>query len=127
MLSKTSLLSRLINYTKSWQISTKLTIMYATIIALLLGFTCVATVVGMYFVIYHQAEMEMSFSIKNAMEKRNDPEFMAQADEEKLKDIPDEILLPGVVLRVEDSKGNIVYDNDRHFVPACPDRYTSTV
>ncbi|WP_297569278.1 ATP-binding protein [uncultured Anaerovibrio sp.] len=117
MLSKTSLLSRLINYTKSWQISTKLTIMYATVIALLLGFTCVATVVGMYFVIYHQAEMEMSFSIKNAMEKRNDPEFMAQADEEKLKDIPDEILLPGVVLRVEDSKGNIIYDNDRHFVP----------
>ena len=110
-------MSRFVRYTRSWQISTKLTIMYASVIALLLGITCAATVVWMYFVIYHQAEMEMNFSIKRAMEKMNDPVYMAQTDSEKMEDIPDEILMPGVVLRVEDSKGNIVYDNDRHFIP----------
>jgi len=120
MWSKTkdkSLLGRIFERTKYWQISTRLTLMYATVITLLMGATVIATVGGMFFVIYHQAEMEMKISIDHAMAKMHDPVFMAQDNSEKVRDIPDEILMPGVVLRIEDSQGNIVYDNDKHFIP----------
>ena len=116
MSSKTNIWSRLIDRTRHWQISTRLTIMYATVIALLLACTSIATVVGMYFVIYHQAEREMQISISNATKRMEDPEYMANAPN-KVQNISEDILLPGVVLRVENSQGDIVYDNDRHFAP----------
>lgn len=116
MSSRTSVWSRLINRTRHWQISTRLTIMYGLIIALLLACTSIATVVGMYFVIYHQAEMEMKISIDHAVKRLDDADFIAHAHE-RVQEISEDVLMPGVVLRIEDKDGNIVYDNDKHFSP----------
>ncbi|MCR5176544.1 MAG: HAMP domain-containing protein [Anaerovibrio sp.] len=100
------------------QISTRLTIVYATVIAVLLLCTSLATILGMYYVIYHQAEVEMDISIDNAMRRRNDPLYMALvSDADKLRDLSEDILLPGVVLRIEDEDGNLIYDSDKHFSP----------
>ncbi|ORU01043.1 Osmosensitive K+ channel histidine kinase KdpD [Anaerovibrio sp. JC8] len=114
MSSKTSLWKRIINYPKQWEISTRLTLMYAAVITILLGCACVASVVGMYYVIYHQAEMEMTISVEIALDKIQDPNFMTQAAQ-KPHEATEEVLLPGVVLRVLNEDGKVVYDTDKHF------------
>lgn len=113
MSSKTSLWKRIIN-PKEWEISTRLTLVYAAVITILLGCACLASVMGMYYIIYHQAETEMTISVGIALDKMNDPQFMSQA-EEKPHEATEEVLLPGVVLRVADESGNIIYDTDKHF------------
>lgn len=114
MSSKTSLWKRIINYPKQWEISIRLTLIYTAVITILLGCACMASVIGMYYIIYHQAETEMTISVEIALDKMNDPQFMSQAAE-KPHEATEEVLLPGVVLRVADENGNIVYDTDRHF------------
>ena len=56
----------------------------------------------------------MTISVEIALDKMNDPQFMSQA-EEKPHEATEEVLLPGVVLRVADEDGKIVYDTDKHF------------
>jgi len=81
---------------------------------MLLAGASMATVIGMYYVIYHQAEMEMNISIDIALKKMDDQNFMNQA-ELAPREASDEVLLPGVVLRVENEEGKLVYDSDKHF------------
>ena len=63
MSSKTSLWKRIINYPKQWQISTRLTLIYAAVVTILLGGACMASVIGIYYIINHYAETEMTISV----------------------------------------------------------------
>lgn len=96
---------------KYLRISTKITCMYALILALLLTVIDIITIAGMHFILYHQAEREIQFSIEKTKEKLAagipfTPEFWR-----------DEPVLAGVVLRITDEYGNTILENDAGFPP----------
>ena len=91
------------------RISTKLTLIYAAILCCILLLTSIMTVAGLYFVLYHQASIELEISTKRTLSQlergqRFDPGFLQ-----------DEPLMPGVVLRVTDDDGKIIFDNAVHY------------
>ena len=93
------------------RISTKITCLYALILAIVLSITSIITIIGVHFIFYHQAEREMEFSIRKTTEKVEQgfpftPGFWR-----------DEPVLPGVVLRITDESGMTVLENDSHFPP----------
>ena len=91
------------------KISMKITLIYAAILFVVLLVTSVITGAGVYFSFYHQAEMEMDISMHNVMEKVNHGELFSP---DFWRDDP---LLPGVVLRVTDIAGRVVFENDTHY------------
>ena len=69
------------------------------------------TVAGLYFVLYHQAGIEMEISTRqtlSCLERGNT--FDSEA-------FCDDVLMPGVILRVIDDSGRVLYDNAAHFPP----------
>ena len=91
-------------------ISTKLTLIYAAILCCILMLTSLLTAVGIYFSLYHQAEVELEISIEHVLDELQrgapvfDPGFMRT-----------EPLLPGVVLRVTDENGKVIFDTMPHY------------
>ena len=153
---------------RTLRISTKLTLVSAAILCSVLAFTSILTTVGIYFSVYHQAEIEMQVSIHHTLsrlgedvevisgdigapppappkdeeadrskmendrrvpppfpgEKPGDgegmPEHMGDRPENHTVDfdramLQEDTVLPGVVLRVTDDDGNIVFDNAAHY------------
>ncbi len=120
---------------KHLRISTKLMLINAAILISVLLLTSFLTVVGLYVSIYHQAEVEISHSIDSSLaaiddaSKMSDDEFPPLLSQQQERDIiernPDWVppprfthiirkhgaISPGVVLRIEDESGRIVYDN----------------
>ena len=93
------------------RISTKITCLYALILALLLTVIDIITIAGVNIILYRQAEREIQFSITKTTEKVAagipfNPEFWR-----------DEPVLAGVVLRITDESGNVVLENDARFPP----------
>lgn len=99
--------------------STRLTLIYAILFSLLLVAINIFTLSGFYFVLYHQAEVEIDISTKRTMQNieklainsfseigRND-KYGAEAEDDDRKG-----LLPGVVLRVFDTDSNMLYDSN---------------
>ena len=93
------------------QISTKITCFYAAMLLLVLLLTSGLTGLGVFFSFYHQAEVELEISMNHVLK------VMEQG---RLIDMDfgrDDIVLPGVVLRIVDNQGKIVYENDVHYPP----------
>ena len=62
---------------RTLRISTKLTLVSAAVLFSVLLVTSLLTVVGIYFSVYHQAEIEMQMSIHHTLEKLNDAAAIA--------------------------------------------------
>ncbi|BAL84098.1 putative two-component system sensor histidine kinase [Selenomonas ruminantium subsp. lactilytica TAM6421] len=91
------------------QISTKITCFYAAVLLLVLILTSTLTGLGVFFSFYHQAEVELEMSMNHVLEvleqgRSIDSDFGR-----------DDIVWPGVVLRITDMTGQIVYENDSRF------------
>jgi len=92
-------------------ISLKLTFIYASILSCIMILTSLFTLAGLYYVLYHQAEMEIQGSSDRFIE-------LMEAGMMPLGPglIHEDILMPGVVLRVKDMKnGNIIFDSAEHY------------
>lgn len=101
-----SLWLRMSSALKNMRISTKLSLVYAAIIAVLLLTTSSCTIVGVYYALYHQAETEVRISTNVVRKQMSDPKRQG-------KDISDGIdLVPGVILKITDGQGNLVHDSD---------------
>lgn len=91
------------------RISTKITILYAAILMVVLILSSVVTGLGVYFSFYHQAEVEIGMSMQHLVEdfssgRAQNPAFWRKSP-----------VMPGVVLRVTDLTGQMVYQNDDHY------------
>ncbi|MCR5757314.1 MAG: HAMP domain-containing protein [Selenomonas sp.] len=93
------------------QISTKITCFYAAVLLLVLILTSVLTGLGVYFSFYHQAEVELEISMNHVLD------VLEQGRSIDIDFGRDDVVLPGVVLRIIDGRGKIVYENDMHYPP----------
>ena len=96
---------------RNLRISTKLTLIYAAILCSILLFTSFMTVAGLYFVLYHQAGIEMEISTRQTLSCLDRGNTF---DSEAFRD---DVLMPGVILRVTDESGRIIFDTAAHFPP----------
>ena len=88
------------------RISTKITCFYAAVLLLILILTTLLTGLGVYFSFYHQAEVELDISMNHVLKRIDQgtpigPEVLGE-----------DSVLPGVVLRITDLTGQVVYEND---------------
>jgi len=101
----------MLNRLRYAQISTKITCFYAAVLLLVLLLTSGLTGLGVFFSFYHQAEVELEISMNHVLK------VMEQGRSIDMDFGRDDIVLPGVVLRIVDSRGKIVYENDVHYPP----------
>ncbi len=99
----------MLNRLRYARISTKITCFYAAVLLLVLILTSTLTGLGVYFSFYHQAEVELEISMHHVLQRMDQgmpmgPEFWG-----------DDQVMPGVVLRVTDLTGQVVYENDAHY------------
>ncbi len=123
----------------SLRVSTRLTLVNAAILICILLLTSFLTIVGIYFAIYHQAEVELEGSITRTKESvartaqlppnKLPPPPSPQQRQERLARNPDwepppifiiqlyrdSALTPGVVLRVTDDKNKKLFDSADHY------------
>ena len=97
------------NVLRNARISTKITAVYAVILFMLLAVGISAMALGVYYAFYHQAEIAIDLSEQQTVAKL---EAGADFTPSFWNDDP---VLPGVVLRVTDITGRIVFENDSHF------------
>lgn len=105
------LLKRKLRCVRHPSISMKITGFYAAIFLVLLLLSSMVLAVGIYVSFYHEAEIAIRISkelLAEVMEGSRADFASAFSDE-----LP---ALPGVIVRVVDEKGNLVYDNDRRFL-----------
>ena len=93
------------------QISTKITCFYAAVLLLVLILTSALTGLGVYFSFYHQAEVELEISMNRVLDSLEQGRIIG-SDFGR-----DDMVLPGVVLRITDNAGKVVYENDSHYPP----------
>ena len=99
-------LRRLITKQRHFHISTKITLIYALAFFLIMAITSVITGLGVYVSLYRSAEKSLQISIRQTITKmQSDENFSVMFSAE-------EPLLPGVVLRITDITGAIVWEND---------------
>ena len=99
----------MLNRLRYARISTKITCFYAAVLLLVLILTSVLTGLGVYFSFYHQAEVELEISMNHVLQRMDQgmpigPEVLG-----------DDPVMPGVVLRITDLTGQVVYENDSHY------------
>lgn len=108
------MLSKLKNYLdlyihtriKYLPISLKLAFIYSIMLCLILFITLSSTLIGIHYVLYHEAEVSITLSV-NYIEKKANNEDVSNL----LQDVKSSALMPGVVMRVTDSNDNIIYDS----------------
>ncbi len=123
----------------SLRISTRLTLVNAAILICILLLTSLLTIPGIYFALYHQAEVDLESSVERSLasakataelppDKLPSP-LSPQQQQERLARDPDwepppafvvqlyrdGALTPGVVLRVTDDTGKKVFDSAGHY------------
>ncbi|BEU88605.1 hypothetical protein TAMA11512_20690 [Selenomonas sp. TAMA-11512] len=104
-------------------ISVRLTVVYAGLLAIVLLFTSMVSIFGIYFSLYHQAEIEMEVSTRRVIENiRGGTQVYDESAKDFRKRMPiayalyrDDILMPGVVLRITDENENIIFETDSHY------------
>ena len=99
----------MLNRLRYARISTKITCFYASVLLLVLILTSALTGLGVYFSFYHQAEVELEISMDHVLQRMDQgmpigPEMLG-----------DDPVMPGVVLRITDLTGQVVYENDSHY------------
>lgn len=100
----------MLNRLRYARISTKITCFYAAVLLLVLILTSVLTGLGVYFSFYHQAEVELEISMNHVLDRMEQGRSYLGPDFWR-----DDPVLPGVVLRITDLTGQIVYENDTHY------------
>lgn len=100
---------RLFGRLRYMQISTKITCFYALMLLLVLILTSVLTGLGVYFSFYHQAEVEIEISMNHVLQR------MQQEQRPGADFWRDELVVPGVILRITDLAGQVVYENESHY------------
>ncbi len=124
---------------KSLHVSTKLMLVNAAILISILLLTSLLTIAGLYFSVYHQAEMDLQHCITEV--RRSMTRSEAMSDEELPEPLPPEakqwalrqnpdwvppppflrllyregVLTPGVVLRVVTADGQKIFDSALHY------------
>lgn len=96
---------------KKLRISTKITLLYGAVLSVVLVLSSVITGLGVYFSFYHQAEVEIEMSMQRVLENLerggpSDPGFGHRSP-----------LMPGVVLRITDLTGQLIYQSEEHYPP----------
>lgn len=91
------------------QISTKITCFYASVLLLVLILTSVLTGLGVYFSFYHQAEVELEISMNRVLQRMQQEPLTGNVFWQ------DDPVTPGVVLRITDLTGQVVYENEGHY------------
>ena len=91
------------------RISTKITVLYAAILMVVLILSSVVTGLGVFFSFYHQAEVEIEMSMQHMIEAFASGRMQNPAYWQKSP------VMPGVVLRITDITGQMVYQNDDHY------------
>lgn len=86
-------------------ISVKLTILYAAILACILLFTSALTVAGLYYVLYAQADDDISLSAVNVTR------YLADGRPPDADMLKANLLVPGVMLRVFDRQNRLTVDS----------------
>lgn len=124
---------------KNLRVSTKLMLVIAAILVSILLLTSLLTIAGLYFSVYHQAEVELEHSVSEV--RRSVARSETMTDEELPEPLPpaaqewaqrqnpnwvppppflrllyrEGVLTPGVVLRVKDSEGRKIFDSALHY------------
>lgn len=88
------------------KISIKITLIYAAILAVTLLIISMITGAGVYFGFYHQAEVELEISMDNALRATLSGMPLNKTLYEN------DVLVPGVVMRITDEAGNLLIDTD---------------
>lgn len=86
-------------------ISFKLSILYAIILSCILLFTSVLTVAGLYYVLYSQADDDLTVSQNNVSR------YLAAGNTADQSILKENLLVPGVILRVFDDQNNLLIDS----------------
>ncbi|MGP1407111.1 sensor histidine kinase [Selenomonas sp.] len=116
-------LSRL-RSSRHMRISTWLTLVYAAVLVFVLVFTSIVSSIGIYFSLYHQAEIELTRSQEHVLAAiEHGTEVFNETAPDMRRRYPlafavyqDDLLMPGVVLRVtEGANGPVVYESDTHY------------
>ena len=116
-------LSRL-RSSRHMRISTWLTLVYAAVLVFVLVFTSIVSAIGIYYSLYHQAEIELVRSQEHVLSAiEHGTEIFNETAPDMRHRYPlafavyeDDLLMPGVVLRVtEGADGPVVYESDTHY------------
>ena len=94
------------------RISTKITLIFAICFIALLALSNILAWFGVYYALYQQAENAILFSMKNTEKLLEELEENVNLDIEYVRDP----LVPGVVLRVINSQGEVFIDTDPHYL-----------
>lgn len=112
MLSKSkAALHRLYLRSPLWRmkISTKITCLYAAILLIVLMFTSIIMGLGIYFSFYHEADREINIAmegVKRGLGSSGSLQEFLEAGS---------VVPPGIVLRVTDLTGRVVYETDSRY------------
>lgn len=105
-------------------ISTWLTLVYAAVLVFVLVFTSIVSAIGIYYSLYHQAETDLMRSQEHVLAAIDrGTEIFNETGPDMRRRYPlvfaiyeEELLMPGVVLRVtEGADGPVVYESDTHY------------
>ena len=107
-----TLIEKLLKRAHYSQISTKITLIFAVCFIALLALSNVLAWFGFYYALYQQAEKTLLFSMQNTEKLLEEIEENVNLNLEYIRDP----LVPGVVLRVVNSKGEIFIDTDSHYL-----------
>ena len=106
------------------RISTWLTLVYAAVLVFVLVFTSIVSAIGIYYSLYHQAEIELMRSQEHVLSAiEHGTEIFNETAPDMRRRYPlafavyeDDLLMPGVVLRVtEGADSPVVYESDTHY------------
>ena len=89
---------------KYMPISLKLAFIYSIMLSMILVITLSATLIGIHYVLYREAEISITLSADYAEKKANEKEMQSF-----IHDVEKSSLIPGVVIRITDSGNNIIY------------------
>lgn len=98
-------------------ISTRLTMFYAAALILGFVFTSFITVAGIYFSLYHQAEIEVDSSVRGVLASIAQGTKIEGVDKSPLllAIYREDLLTPGVVLRVTNENQAVCLETDAHY------------
>lgn len=87
-------------------LSLKLAVIYSVMLSLILIVTLGGTLIGIHYVLYHEADISITVAANLSVKRANEGDMPSF-----LKEMERAPVLPGVVMRITDENNNIVYDS----------------
>ncbi len=108
MLSKLNnlLIGKLQPHFKYLPISLKLALAYSIMLCTILIITLSSTLIGIHYALYREAEISITVSADHLERKANETSI-----QNLIQDVEKTSLIPGVVMRITDNNGKIIYDS----------------